>query len=224
MPRGVGGTGQYWLVLPQTSQLFLCHPCIIDPYCTLYKEVLFQRDQGIDLPQNDLEIYLIKVDLSEISVVCSPGWRTRTDPRAARSRLRHGHFAQRNPEAGRAEKTSQTANEAAGFKSGPCSSGITFPLRDIWVTVSAFRNCLSGSDLTWCCGQNACAFFTFEGRKPFKNTLDRLKREGTSNCKAVSEEDPSDFRSFGVSGRIGWMCWEFFYFFRNIEGFSSLVI
>lgn len=110
-------------------------------------------DQGVKLPQNDLEIYLMKVDLPEISVVCSPGWRTRTDPWAARSKLRNGHFAQRDPETGRAEKTSQTANEAARFKSRPCSSGITFQLRDIWVTVSAFRNWLSGSDLIWCCGQ-----------------------------------------------------------------------
>lgn len=147
----------------------------------------------------------MKVDLSEIPVVCSSGWRTRTDPRAARSKLRNGHFAQRDPETRRAEKTSQTANEAARFKSRPCSSGITFQLRDIWVTVSAFRNWLSESDLNMMLWANACAYFTFVGRKPFKKPLERLKMEGTSICKAVSGEDPSDF-SFGVSERTSWMC------------------
>lgn len=148
----------------------------------------------------------MKVDLCEISVVCSSGWRTGTDSRAARSKLRNGHFAQRDPETGRAEKTSQTANEAARFKPRPCSSGITFQLRDIWVIVSPFRNWLSGSDFNIMLWANACAYFTFVGRKPFKKPLECLRVERTSICKAVSEEDPSDFRSFGVSGRIGWVC------------------
>lgn len=59
-------------------------------------------------------------------LMCISGWWRRTDPWVARCKLRNGHFAQRDPEAGREEKTSETTNEATRFKSRPCSSGISF--------------------------------------------------------------------------------------------------
>ena len=117
--------GQCWVVL-QPSQLFLLPPTLCWPL--LRQESSFSRcDHGVSSHNVWFwEFISWNFDLSEIFIVCSSGWRTRTDPWAARSKLGNGHFAQRDPETGRAEKTSQTANETARFKSRPCSSGISF--------------------------------------------------------------------------------------------------
>ena len=109
--------GQHWPAF-QPSQH--CWPLYLD------KKVALQ-DVGLSSHKVwFLEFISQKFDLSEVFVLSSSGWRARADPRAARSKLGNGHFAQRDPKTGRAEKTSKTANETARFKSRPSSSGISF--------------------------------------------------------------------------------------------------